>query len=283
MFVRLIKLSGSIIVWFADCLRNFMCRLLGIKLPGTCVVLYYHAVPPKELTRFRQQMKDLTRLAKPASLDHELKLEMEVRHVALTFDDGFSGTIWRILPELSQRKIPVTFFVPSGFLGKKPTWLDKQEDRDHQEIVMTADELREVRKNCLVSVGSHCITHRNLLYLDEKEGKEEITRSKMELEGILGKKVSLLSFPQGAFNELHLRWSLEAGYNRIFSILPLLAFRDKNEYVTGRCRVDPTDWPVEFRLKMCGAYRWLPYAFHVKERIQGLLKRNPKYCIQRNS
>jgi len=35
----------------------------------------------------------------------------------------------------------------------------------------------------------------------------------------------------------------------------------------GRVRVDPTDSPIEFRLKLLGAYRWLPLAFSWKRRL----------------
>ncbi len=35
----------------------------------------------------------------------------------------------------------------------------------------------------------------------------------------------------------------------------------------GRVRVDPTDWPLEFHLKLMGAYRWLPMAIALKRRL----------------
>jgi hypothetical protein len=59
----------------------------------------------------------------------------------------------------------------------------------------------------------------------------------------------------------------EAGYERIFTTLPVFAFAEPGEFVVGRVRVDPTDWPLEFRLKLAGAYRWLPAAFAFKRLI----------------
>src|SRR5207245_1160814 len=77
----------------------------------------------------------------------------------------------------------------------------------------------------------------------------------------------LFSFPHGSFNAKLVEWCREAGYERVFTILPTLAFSDPREFVTGRVSVEPTDWPLEFRLKLLGAYRWLPFGFGLKRKI----------------
>jgi peptidoglycan/xylan/chitin deacetylase (PgdA/CDA1 family) len=95
----------------------------------------------------------------------------------------------------------------------------------------------------------------------------EIHQSKTCLESILGQEITLISFPHGSYNQQHVTMAREAGYERVFSILPSLAFSRSDEYVTGRVRVDPDDWMLEFRLKICGAYRWLPLAFAAKKAL----------------
>ena len=77
----------------------------------------------------------------------------------------------------------------------------------------------------------------------------------------------MFSFPYGAFSEDLLTYCKDAGYTRVFTILPVLAFSAPGEFVSGRVQVDATDWPLEFRLKMAGSYRWLPYAFRVKSAL----------------
>jgi peptidoglycan/xylan/chitin deacetylase (PgdA/CDA1 family) len=115
-----------------------------------------------------------------------------------------------------------------------------------------------------VSLGSHCVTHANLLLLDEGEARKEIFQSKYFLENLLKKNIYTLSFPYGAYNQTHVELARQAGYKRVFSILPTLT---SNDYVTGRIRVDPTDWRIEFKLKLLGSYRWLPAAFSLKRKI----------------
>ena len=61
----------------------------------------------------------------------------------------------------------------------------------------------------------------------------------------------------------------EAGYEGLFAILPELAFTDPQEFVTGRVGVNPSDWALEFRLKILGAYRWLPIVFSWKRKLFG--------------
>jgi peptidoglycan/xylan/chitin deacetylase (PgdA/CDA1 family) len=216
-------------------------------------------------------MDDVVRYAKPVSLKNGLQLETGRHCVAVTFDDGFSHTMRLVLPELVQRKIPATIFVPSGFLGKQPSWIKNHKSPDYHEVVMTADQLKVAKGADLISIGSHCVTHRSLLSLEEKEAYQEILNSKKTLEAILGERIDLLSFPHGEFHEGHIKIAREAGYRRAFSIVPRLASSETDEYVTGRVRTDPSDWPFEFRLKLFGAYRWVPFAFKLKKMSRRLV------------
>ena len=162
------------------------------------------------------------------------------------------------MPELRKRRIPVMVFVPTGCLGLPAPWLNESEQRTEGGVVLRPDEIKELNQRNLVSFGSHCVSHRPLPILNDRESKEEISRSKIELENILGERVETLSFPHGAFERRHADWARQAGYTRVFSISPECAFAQPNKLVTGRVRVDPADWAVEFRLKLLGAYCWLP-------------------------
>jgi len=49
--------------------------------------------------------------------------------------------------------------------------------------------------------------------------------------------------------------------------MPRPALKDPYEFLIGRVRVDPTDWMVEFHLKLVGAYDWVPWAAEIKRRM----------------
>jgi peptidoglycan/xylan/chitin deacetylase (PgdA/CDA1 family) len=135
---------------------------------------------------------------------------------------------------------------------------------------MLSEQLRKLPSE-MVEIGSHTMTHRVLPKLDRDVIRKEAEVSRSKLEEMLGQSVSLLSFPYGAFDERVLGVCREVGYKRVFSALPLFAFSKPGEFLTGRTGVYVSDWPIEFRLKLRGAYRWLPLMFRLKRRLMSLL------------
>lgn len=238
--------------------------MLGKKLPTTCVTIYYHSIKRNDHQRFVRQMEVLKRLAQPISTEMEEILTGGVHCVAVTFDDGFSSVIENALPELIQRRIPATLFIPAGCLGERPNWIGDESQDDHDEVVMTEEEIRRLPKD-LVTIGSHSTTHRNLRFLGEADLRKELIYSKDELQRITDEPVTLLSLPYGEYNEGVVEAARQAGYRQIFSSLPRLA--GKKEYVIQRVPVEPSDWPLEFRLKILGAYRWLPFVLGLKRKL----------------
>lgn len=267
MIVRLIKFSISFFVWISDYLYEMLCFFLRRKKQARCVIIYYHAITEKQRRSFAHQMDELLRWAKPVAIDKINIPPDSNRCAGITFDDGFVSVNKNALPELRKRNIPATLFIPANCLGQLPPWISDTENSDSGEFIMSAEQLKAFKEDHLFSIGSHCLTHRNLILLDDSEAKKEIFESKKILEDILKKEVDTLSFPHGAFNNLDIELAKQAGYKRLFSILPTLAYRDADEYVTGRVKVSPDDWPLEFRFKLCGAYRWLPLAFSLKRKI----------------
>jgi peptidoglycan/xylan/chitin deacetylase (PgdA/CDA1 family) len=184
------------------------------------------------------------------------------RYVVVTFDDAFESVVHNAVPELVSRGIPATIFVVTDSLGKLPTW-GEYGHSPAEEKLMTVEQLLSLPSD-LITFGSHTRTHPILTRLSEQQARREIVESRAALEELLGKKITTLSFPHGVFDETVLRLCQDAGYERVFTILPTLGLRQSNEYATGRVWAEPDDWSLEFRLKVVGAYRWLPTAFALK-------------------
>jgi len=211
-------------------------------------------------------METLTRLTTPVRLDLHHRLDEGTRYAGITFDDGHENLIGSALPELESRSIPCAIFIIADALGKIPIWMSAQADAQSQPRLMTVQEIKRLSPD-LVVIGAHTLTHPNLLLLDEMEANREIHESRVRLENILNRDVKLFSFPYGAFNERLIDLCREAGYERVFTTLPYPALSEPGEFVTGRVWAEPTDWPLEFRLKLLGAYEWLPKAFSLKRRL----------------
>jgi len=253
---RVLKLLFSVLLWAADRLADAARMLTGRKLPARCMVLYYHAIPARLRERFVRQMDLLLNVAQPLPSDAAGPLQPGIRYAVVTFDDGFHSVAENAWPELRKREIPWTTFVPSGCLGQQPAWLRHANGETRQDCVMSPEELRSLCGDPLVLIGSHTVRHANLLETAAENAVRELAQSKAELESILARPVRLFSYPFGARSPALDRQAQLAGYRRVFTSEPSLAFQAPDEWVTGRISVDPSDWMLEFRLKVLGAYRW---------------------------
>ena len=268
---RRVKLVGSLVWHIGAVVRTKVRRLQGKPIPGSLVVLCYHAVPQNQRTRFGRQMDLLRQYATPTRADVDTPLLPGERYAAVTFDDGYQSTVENALPELKARNIPCTLFVVSHLPGHSPWW-SGTEGYDREDKFTTAEQLVNLPGE-LVTIGSHTMTHPNLSALCEEMAKRELFESRQVLQEILHREITLLAFPHGAFNDVLVTWCREAGYQRVFSGEPTMTFSNLPEYVTGRVVADPTDGDLEFRLKVLGAYQWLTIVYRLKRKVHARLKR----------
>lgn len=77
--------------------------------------------------------------------------------------------------------------------------------------VMADNELRAIN-DMGFEIGAHSLTHPDLRYLDDQELDNEIGRSKSELEAIIGKPVTIFSYPWGKYNGRVVRAVAKAGF-----------------------------------------------------------------------
>jgi peptidoglycan/xylan/chitin deacetylase (PgdA/CDA1 family) len=260
-----------LIFFVGDFLYRWIQRSIGKESPGSCIILFYHAIEEKDRYRFARQMDYILRWTNPIAVGTKEILKYGYRYAAVTFDDGFVSVIENAIPETSKRNIPVTIFVPTGNFSQHPKWISKDKSPYAQEIVMSIEQVRKLNENPLVDIGSHCVSHINLLSLNDEEIRRELVESRKNLESLLNQHIRLLSFPHGAFNKKIVQFAKEAGYMHAFSIMPELALTKNGEYISGRIVADPADWKLEFRLKLMGAYRWLPLAFSLKHRLYDIM------------
>lgn len=262
--VRVLKLAISVFYRMSDLSLQQVRRWLGNPQTGSTVVLYYHSVPDAYRERFEEQVQTLVRKAAAADI-FDMDAPDEGRHsVAITFDDALESFAVNAVPVLEQFNLPVTVFAVADSMGGQPVWGEGYFSAD--ERVMTAEMLRSLPKN--VTVGSHTLTHPNLLKLRSPEAAREIGESRQRLEQMLGHPVTLFSFPFGEFDDSTVRQCFEAGYERVFTTEPELICAGHNPFVVGRVAADPWDWPLEFRLKIAGAYCWQPLVRSWRNRIR---------------
>ncbi len=177
-------------------------------------ILVYHTIssPAEPLPadidisqqRFEQQLQWLSRWRKVVRLYQTLRSADGDRLVAITFDDGFRDNLTVALPLLEKFKLPMTLFVTAGFIG-----LDGY---------LSRDELREISKHPLVTIGAHGLNHLHFNRLSREEARYELVESRRMLEEYTGNKVELMAWPYGECNEELEELSDEAGYRASWSV-----------------------------------------------------------------
>jgi peptidoglycan/xylan/chitin deacetylase (PgdA/CDA1 family) len=213
-------------------------------------------------------MDELLRRARPLRADVTVPDLAGARFASVTFDDAYQNVLENALPELAKRAIPATLFIVSDGLGRNPGWEDHSDntDPDMHDPIVTEEQLRSLSPD-LIQVGSHTHTHPLLTRISEVQARSELALSRTRLQAIVGRDVKLFSFPYGAYNDDLISWCREAGYDKVFTTLPRSASAGPEEFVVGRVAVYPYDVPLEFSLKLSGAYRWWFGAVELKRKL----------------
>jgi peptidoglycan/xylan/chitin deacetylase (PgdA/CDA1 family) len=274
---RLTKLGLSLLYYIWCKVLGIIMRMLGKQPGGTLVVLLYHAVKQDNREKFARQMDELLRMASPVSANADGPLKKGRRYAAVTFDDGLQSVLTNAVPELCARQIPATLFVPTGYLGRQPQWNGNQHDACFSDVVMTCDDLRKLSTlkgphGSLFKIGSHGIAHFDLTRIPDKQLRCELAGSKQQLEEILNHEVDMLAFPYGAYSDRVGQRTIEAGYKRAFLDIPHRSSEATDGFLFGRVYTDPDDWFIEYRLKLVGAYQWLPAAIRLKRKLLRLIR-----------
>ena len=266
---RYLKFLISVVFYGTQRARDSLYGLFGRQPKGTLVTLLYHSVRDVDRAGFAAQMAELQRIATPVEAGYAGPFEPGRHYVAVTFDDGYQNLLDNAIPELLRRGIPATVFIPTGYLGRCPDWIDEKDHAYLSEMVVTEPQLKDLATKPGITVGSHFVTHPRVSSLSEEEARREMRESREFLENTLGREVSLLAFPYGDFTEESLTWAQEAGYKHAYNILPSLGDPSRDPFFAGRVDLNCDESSTEFRLLLRGAFDWLSMACDLKRKLRG--------------
>ena len=265
---RVLKLGISAVFVAIVTTGRALLRLAGKVPPATCIILYYHSIPLEQRDAFARQLEIVARLTTPVNIEDLPTFLPGVRYSALTFDDAFEDAVENAVPELVKRKVPAVIFVTTDVLGQPAAWWPPSAPERSRRIA-TAEQLHQLPSQW-IGIGAHAKTHPRLSSLNEADARREIAEPRHTLEAMLGRKVDFFSFPYGDFNEQAVQLCREAGYTKVFTTQNRNAFHDREEFLVGRVCAEPTDWKLEFRLKLLGGYLWMPRAVVLKRKLLAL-------------
>ena len=128
--------------------------------------------------------------------------------VGITFDDGYQNNLIHALPVLQRHGFTATCYGVSKMIGGTNRW-------DHGKVaekpLMTLADWQAWR-DAGMDIGSHTCDHVNLAELAPDAARDQIARSKSELEQTIGCEVRHFCYPYGSYRPEHMEMVQQAGY-----------------------------------------------------------------------
>jgi peptidoglycan/xylan/chitin deacetylase (PgdA/CDA1 family) len=234
-----------------------------------CVFLGYHSVTedgPLYLSlrpqTFERQLDHLRRAGFRSGTAATLRQivageRLSVRHVFLTFDDGFADTVTTALPLMSERALTGMVFVLPGHLdtGAALDWPEVAGETTRRPALMRSMDwpMLEALVEAGWDVGSHTMSHPRLTDLDDEVLAEELLDSRRAIEARLG-RCEMFAYPFGAWDDRVARAVAATGYSFAFT-LPFGGQVTSTQMSIPRVMIDDRDTAWRFRAKLSGAGR----------------------------
>jgi peptidoglycan/xylan/chitin deacetylase (PgdA/CDA1 family) len=173
------------------------------------------------------------------------------RTVALTFDDGYLDNYTNAWPILSEFGYTATIFLVSDYMGKTSVW---RAGALSYAPLLGWDQAREMSE-AEITFGSHSSTHPDLSALARDDNKNELLRSKEQIEDYIGKIVLTFSYPFSQYNPGTKNLVKETGYKAACTYQPFYvgnAGRDPFELL--RIGILANDTLEDFSAKVRGTF-----------------------------
>jgi peptidoglycan/xylan/chitin deacetylase (PgdA/CDA1 family) len=112
-------------------------------------------------------------------------ISLQSDSIVITFDDGYKSFYDIAYPILKQYQLPATCFLVTTKVN------------GNDDLFMHWDEVKEITRHGLITIGSHTISHKSLSAVDDLQLENEIRESKILIENNLKIPIHYFSYPYG--------------------------------------------------------------------------------------
>lgn len=197
----------------------------------TLPILMYHEVSTVRAPGFEKYIVEPQAFAEQMALLHRLRfrpvtmgqviasraarVRLPRRPVAITFDDGFGGTLDHAVPVLERLGFTATFYLVSDLVGGTATWL-----RAERGLELPLFDWSAARSLVAAGfeIGSHTASHAHLKSLADEQCRSELEGSKGHIADEIGRDVPHLAYPFGEQDERVRRLAAAAGYESAVTV-----------------------------------------------------------------
>ncbi len=226
------------------------------------LILTYHSLTDEASeiavapSRFSAQVHQLARAGyKFETVSSITEPSDAIRRVALCFDDGFESVARMGLPVLEAAGGVATVFPIVGALGRRARWTDHHRPLI-SEPMLDAQGLTDLSISGW-EIASHGWSHRCLLTISPATARDELRRSRAELEDRLGIPIRGFAYPQGCWSRTVVNLVRDSGYQWACSTLAISPVVRWCRWLLPRVTVGRSTSPIRFRATQVRAARLL--------------------------
>lgn len=205
-------------------------------------ILMYHSIADSSdepftvsVADFRQQLSWLTEngfevvsLSFLFNAIQARNYDVLCKKVVITFDDGYKDFVTNALPILLDHKAAATVFLVTDMMGGRTSWNESGPD----VRLMTEDEVRFIKSRG-IGLGSHSVTHANLLRVHKRDLQRQLKESFDSLTR-LGESFYAFAYPWGQWSPEVVEAVRSAGYECAVAAGGQLQLSEVNPYLLPR-------------------------------------------------
>ncbi len=172
--------------------------------------------------------------------------ERQGKVVGITFDDGYRNVLHNALPVLQEQGFTSTNYFVAGQFDGGNVW-DYDKGVPHSGLMSVAEIQAWAAAG--QEVGSHTLNHPYLPKLSPEVAAYEISRSRIELEQVVGMPVTAFCYPYGGESPAIREMVRVAGYTNATTTQRGLARNDDDPYGLPRITVSRSTHILRFLQK----------------------------------
>lgn len=180
--------------------RTLMYHSVGLEHSSTTVDGDTLGIYSMTLAQFTAQIDAIQALCTSKGISIDVYGSAKNNSLSITFDDGYTDALTVTAPLLCARQIPFHVFVSSARMN------------GHDRKYLSPAQVVELSNMPGVTIGAHGATHRSLTSLSTSELAAELQASKVDLEAVLQKPVTTMSYPYGHVDESVCKAAHDAGF-----------------------------------------------------------------------
>ena len=186
------------------------------------------------------------------------RMQPNKRYIMLTVDDGFVDNYELMLPLLKKYNFKAIVYVVTGETYNR--WdVEVTENPDKPFPLMATEQIKAMADSGYIEIGGHTLTHPRLSQLPPEEQEKEINDNKLQLEKIIGKKLTSFAYPYGDLNNNSKVVAEKSGYKYAVATNsgPLGFHQDL--FQIRRIAIFPKTTVFGLRRKVSGLYTYKKY------------------------